>query len=358
MNEHISQIVDHVFSCFEQKTPRIVFTPTVCVDQVVHVDDLSSERGKISGWQERLGGGAIHGAFVSASLGYRSSEFLGFLGETEIRLIHAMSESTHVRPVVGHVNAHTRRSLVLENGSRNQKFTTPPNFSPDALQALAQSVASRKLSGSDWIMACSFYPQIIFEIFDKAPNLFLDAGYNEERIKGRYLSQLIERIQSSSLSNFILAGNGFEIAKVAEELGLRTNSSIFFYGQAVADEIARKTGKRSSVVFHEPDHCTAFAAGDMVENWWVSTFEIEPKRSCNAGDTYNGAWLPAYAATGNFVAASIFGVVSTCKRLADDELPNRENVMQFLSRAKSKAADMRISPVDAAHLARAFIRAG
>ena len=190
---------------------------------------------------------------------------------------------------------------------------------------------------SDWVASCSFSKTMTFPLLGLSNRFFLDSSYGLERREKMLLTELCSTLKERGIqySDFIIAANATELDNMGGEFGI-TVPGLPDRAKALADALSERSGTRMCVLLQTATYGTVVEPGQAGE-WRVPTFDISVKRRTNAGSTFAGAFLAAYDALGDFRPAVFFANAVTAKRLSDDELPNRENVLQFLKAARMKS---------------------
>ncbi len=345
----MEELLDHLISELSKSQSRKVAVHNAVMDQVLHVPLLLEDylRMTVEGHQriksrrtERLGGGAINFALVSSSLGAKGVTFLGFAGEKETELITQYVRDYQLDFDLQIIPAPSRISVVLEFLDGNQVFSDFHNVQEHYAKFVPiflKRFRAMELSPTDWLVASSFYPFLVFPLINEPSKLFLDSGYSPIRREANELTALLTHLTVHPQTEFILGANHTEVGLMADELGVN-GSNVFSQAQAISKYMSDQTGMRASILLHHSDFATVIEP-DATDFWFVPTFAISPKRRTNAGDTFSAAFLCAYDSLGNFPLSIAFANLATAKRLCDDELPTPDNLRQFLKRAKLRDHD-------------------
>jgi hypothetical protein len=231
-----------------------------------------------------------------------------------------------------------RRNTVIELADRNIILTNGKGsrFDGAELASLVDSIGIRR---DDWIASMSFY-DLAFPLLGKTGRFFLDSGYGYHRKKKLLISALIERLKGTDFRDFIIAANDCELANISAELG-KSGGDMMEKGDFVSRRMSGVTGVRVNILLHTASYSTVFEPEGR-DFWVVPTMNVSVVRRTNAGDSFAGAFLPAFDATGDFRLSCFFANAAAAKRLASDELPTRENTRELLRKVRMrKLADLR-----------------
>ncbi len=326
----------------ETASDRLVATHNAVVDQVfaIPLSAMAFNAKKDAGEQRfhgdesvRLGGGGINFALAASSLGHPGAEFAGFMDRCARCMARRMRQENRLRISIHPVMSGERRNAVIELMDGN--IVLQGNGRAPDPEPLIAMVGSLGISGNDWIASCSFYPEVSGPLLSLSKRFFLDSGYGYPRRNALMMSSLVREMALRSFDDFIVAANQTELGNLCSEFGV-PSGDLALMARRLSMELSARSGSEVDVLLHTADFSTLMSPSS--EPWAVPALEIAPRRRTNAGDTFAGAFLCAYDATGDPMLSAFFANAATAKRLADDELPTRENVSEFLRRSKLKEA--------------------
>ncbi len=317
---------------------RIIATHNAVVDQVYRVPltaaqfnankDLGEQRFQGEG-TVRLGGGGINFALVSSSLGHRGAGFAGYMDRCARCMAGRMKKDLGLPLGLHPIMSEERRNSVIELIDGNLVFQGR-SAAPDT-RLLSDKIGSLGLRDQDWIASCSFYPEVTTQLLPLSRRLFLDSGYGYSRREAKLMSALMKEASRGSFRDFIIAANQTEAGNLCSEFGIRPGP-LLSAARELSEELSSRAGTHVSVLLHTSEYSTL--SSPLCDPWAVPALEIAPRRRTNAGDSYAGAFLSAFDATGDPILSAFFANAAAAKRLADDELPSRENTADFLRRSR------------------------
>ncbi len=321
---------------------RLIATHNAVVDQVYAVPmgaaqfNANKDRGEQRFYGDcasRLGGGGINFALVASSLGHPGSAFAGYMDRCARCMARRIKHEARLKLSIHPVVTGERRNVVVELLDGNLVFQGRSDL-PDP-GPLAERILSIGLSERDWIASCSFYPEITAPLLSLSRRFFLDSGYGYGRRDALMMGALLSEAARRSFDDFIIAANQTEMGNLCSEFGIRPGP-LPLQARDLSEELSSKAGTRISILLHTAEFSTL--ASPLCEPWAVPAIQIFPRRRTNAGDSFAGAFLSAYDATGDPMLSAFFANAATAKRLSDDELPTPQNMADFLRRSRLKEA--------------------
>jgi sugar/nucleoside kinase (ribokinase family) len=280
---------------------------------------------------ERIGGGAINFALTSSSLGHPGAEFVGFMDSCVLGMVQGMTKLP-----LHYDLTKPRRNTVIELIDDNLLLHDASASRVDSA-LLSARVRSLGLSSKDWLASCSFYLEVTLPLLDLSSRFFLDSGYGYPRREKGMMSSLMDAMSKRTFSDFIVAANQTELENLCDEFGIKGGT--LEKASRLSFALSDRSGSRVSVLLHTVAFSTLMDPMEK-ELWAVPTIDISVKRRTNAGDTFAGAFLSAFDATGNPRLSAFYANSAAAKRLADDELPTRQNVAEFLKRLRMRPIDI------------------
>lgn len=329
ISERVGDATNKIIAVHNAVVDVVYQIPLTVAEFKKHMD--SGEQRFHGPKHERIGGGGINFALTASSLGSKGTIFVGFMDEQIHAFVEMIKrESTIPLPLLVS-SAKARRNTIIELVNGNVLLHDASASTIDVAD-LMRRIKSLEPGHSDWIASCSFYESVTFPLLDLSKRFFLDSGYGYPRREKAMMSRLCQHLAGKSVSDFIVATNEREVENISGEFG-KEDGSIVEKGFFAADQLSNRSGTRVSILLHTAAFSTVFEP-DNRDFWVIPCLDIEVKRRTNAGDTFAGAFLPAYDATQAFKLAVAYANAATAKRLADDIFPTSENVAEFLKRAK------------------------
>ncbi len=326
----------------EEGSGRIFALHNAVVDEVYHIplslDDfkrmLDAGEQRFKGRkEERVGGGGINFALTASSLGFPGIHFVGSMDRYARVLVERIKRDNRLGLPLSVSTSRPRRNTIMEMSGPNLLFHDDSAADADAGE-LVRRVRQLEPAPSDWVASCSFYPNITFELLPLTRRFFLDSGYGYPRREQKMLTALLDKLKELRFAEFMIAANDTELENMGQEQGVRC-ASIMDKGRYLSSKLSDITGSKVTLLLHTTHFSSLFEPSGAVP-WLVPTMDISVNRRTNAGDTFAGAFLPAYDATGDAVLAAFFANAAAAKRLTDDELPTRDNTADFLRRVRMR----------------------
>ncbi|HSB46924.1 MAG TPA: hypothetical protein VLD37_02835 [Candidatus Bilamarchaeum sp.] len=288
--------------------------------------------------RERLGGGGINFALTASSLGHPGAYFVGFMDRCAKCLAERIKKASDIRLPLVYSLTPQRRNSVVELLDDNLLFHNRSSSSVDT-GWLAARLRAFSPSGSDWLASMSFYESVTFQLLGISRRFFLDSGYGVSKMNSGLMGRLLSEISGGDFSDFIIAANQDEFGNLCREFGLGRQDQME-NARALASLMSARAGMRIDLLLHEASFSTLVGPDAQGPQWVVPSLEVHVKRRTNAGDTFAGAFLAAYDATGDPALSAFYANAAAAKRLVDDELPNPANAAQFLRMARLRAVDI------------------
>lgn len=302
---------------------------------------LEAEEPRFEGSSiRRLGGGGINFAIVAASLGHPRVTFAGFLGVAEKRMIRQLCTRFALRLKIKDVEIVDQHNTIVELNDGNFILKRKPRETVSMpITSLVDRVRQEPLQPRDWLAFCSaFHLPLVEPLLEAGTRIFVDTGYNYARFKDGLLGRLLDMIKAQPPPDLVLAANEREFYNLGVEMGYNGPDAIG-RGHRVADAVAERCGVAAKIIVHTARWAALFEPGQS-DVAIAPTLDIRPRRRTNAGDTFAPAFLMAYDATGNGPLSCAIANAVAAKRLADDELPTRDNVVQFLRTVRLRAVQL------------------
>lgn len=321
---------------FHNGVVDVVYEVPLTKDEYKEKLDLGEQRfnGKKT---VRIGGGGINFALTAAAVGAKGITFVGFMdGEA-----HALVESIKSRSGIDFPMIWTetgpRRNTILELKDLNILYHDPETASEASPEKLIAKLNLLKASAEDWLASCSFYEKTTFPLLDYGKRLFIDSGYGYPRREKALLTSLCPMLRSRQLAEVIIGANETELHNIADEFG-SGGGALVHKARFASDRISERSATNVKILLHTASFSSLVEPG-MGEPWVMPCLDTSVLRRTNAGDTFAGAFMAAYNATGNPCLSCFFANAATAKRLATDDLPCRQSMAEFLKRAGLKKAD-------------------
>jgi sugar/nucleoside kinase (ribokinase family) len=308
-----------------------------------YIEKLSLGEQRFDGKKStRIGGGGINFALSAASAGYPGISFVGFMDGEALSLVEEIKRKNGIDFPIIYSETTPRRNTILELKDDNLLYHDPESqkvntSSPEAEQKdMIAKLALLAPRDDDWIASCSLYPHITFPLIGRSKRLFIDSGYGYPRREKMMVSALLGVLREKKLSEVVIAANETEVQNIAEELG-KAKGDALEKGYFAASRMSNESGNPVRILLHTSMYSAFIESGNPCP-WIVPSFDISALRRTNAGDTFAGAFIAAYDATGSPEHACFFANASSAKRLATDEFASRENMRDFLRRSRLKEA--------------------
>ncbi|MEW6722244.1 MAG: PfkB family carbohydrate kinase [Candidatus Micrarchaeota archaeon] len=277
----------------------------------------------------RLGGGGINFALCAASLGFRGASFVGFMDAEAFALAEKVKRENGLHLPLFRTETGPRRNAIIELDDANLLYHQPDEADPALLRAKLAMLAPKP---GDWLASCSFYENMTFPLLEAGGKLFIDSGYGYPRRERNMLGSLCARLGAQPLPELIIAANETELDNIADEFGASGPGPVQ-KAHAACRIMSGRSGMRIRLLLHTESYSTLADPGSD-DLWAVPAFDAEVQRRTNAGDTFAGAFMAAFAATGDAVQSCFFANAAAGKRISSDELPTPENTTEFLKKAK------------------------
>jgi sugar/nucleoside kinase (ribokinase family) len=325
---------------------RLVAVHNAVVDVAYHIPLTMEEyRSKLGSMEqrfdgpkvERIGGGGINFALSAASLGVSGAMFVGFMDRCARCLVERIKKASGLRLPLVYNKTGPRRNTIIELDDGNILFHDSAASVFD-VPGLMAKLGGLGLGPDDWLASCSFYEPVTFPLLSMGQRLFLDSGYGYPRREKMMASRLVARMRECRLRDFVIAANEREMENLASEFGV-DSGPLVSRALRVSKRMSDASGNTVDVLLHTASFSTMAGPMDS-EPWAMPSFDVSVRRRTNAGDTFAGAFISAYSATGDPQLSAFFGNAATAKRLADDELPTGENVAAFLRRARLREGEI------------------
>lgn len=278
-----------------------------------------------------LGGGGINFAMVGASLGHKIT-FLGLIGTEELALLKSELGDRRI-PELDPIFTDPAHNYVREFTDANFVDVVSSSLTDEQISSLNGKISKLQMGKNDFLAICSLYLQIVLPNLDISPNLFIDSGYGVERAKDKVFQKILDLLKTAAkLERLIVACNETELTFLTSEFGIHTDDPVAD-ANALSKKLSDISGKRVEIFLHTSRYST-LAEPDASSLWVAPAAIIDPKRRTNAGDTLAGSFICALSATRDPKSSALFGNLATAYRLSNDELPNRENLLDFRVRLR------------------------